>query len=315
MSIQITRGLNAVHELGIVHRDFKTANIMVDGQGVAKLVDFGIAKHVSADLTGPTAAGMIMGTPEYMSPEQIVGGPAGFHSDIYALGCVVYEVFTGHAPFRGATAAATVYMHMHDELPVSGEDAKRIPPPLVPVLKRALAKNALNRFESVAEFFHSLTAASAEGGYAGVHRGGLRLPAAAARPVDITPHDPETATIVRPGWLRHPAPRSWRWALAIVALAVVWLALLSRSPLPDALPLPATMPTPVPTPTPSPTPSLPASSSPPSGPRASALDLRPSPSPAPFDGVLTTNPFPPAPLLAPPPTASPSSPPSSPTAP
>ena len=73
VSIQVARGLNAVHELGIVHRDFKTANIMIDEAGVAKLVDFGIAKEVSADLTDPAAAGMIMCTPEYMSPEQVHG--------------------------------------------------------------------------------------------------------------------------------------------------------------------------------------------------------------------------------------------------
>ena len=101
VSIQVARGLNAVHELGIIHRDVKTANIMIDEAGVAKLVDFGIAKEVSADLTDPGAAGMIMCTPEYMSPEQVHGGPASFESDIYALGCVVYEVFTGHAPFAG----------------------------------------------------------------------------------------------------------------------------------------------------------------------------------------------------------------------
>src|SRR5688572_9810416 len=100
VAIQVARGLNAVHELEIVHRDVKTANIMIDEAGVAKLVDFGIAKEVSSDLTGPTAAGMIMCTPEYMSPEQVQGGPGSFHGDVYALGCVVYELFTGHAPFR-----------------------------------------------------------------------------------------------------------------------------------------------------------------------------------------------------------------------
>ena len=76
VSIQVARGLNAVHELGIVHRDVKTANIMIDETGVAKLVDFGIAKEVSSDLTDPSAAGMIMCTPEYMSPEQVHGRPA-----------------------------------------------------------------------------------------------------------------------------------------------------------------------------------------------------------------------------------------------
>ena len=302
VSIQITRGLNAVHELGIVHRDFKTANIMINREGVAKLVDFGIAKHVSADLTSPTAQGMIMGTPEYMSPEQIVGGPAGFHSDIYALGCVVYEVFTGHAPFRGGTAAATVYMHMHDEMPVEGEDAKRLPPPLVPVLRRALAKNALARYESVGEFFHALTAAAAEGGYAGVHRGGLRLPPPAPPAPGAADHGVDTATIIRPGWLHRPAPRSWGWVLGVVAIAVVWLALLSRSPLPDSLPLPIIMPSAEP----SAIAAVIATPAPEASPLVAPLDPGPSPSAPPFQGVLTPPP-PPRAAATPRSTASPGS--------
>jgi predicted Ser/Thr protein kinase len=211
LAIQVARGLNAVHELGIVHRDFKAANIMIDAQGVAKLVDFGIAKDLSSDVTGPTVAGLLMGTPEYMSPEQVRGAPVGFRSDIYALGCVVYEIFTGHAPFRGATPVATVFKHLHEELPVEGEDAALLPAAVVPVLRRALAKDPALRFESVADFAEALSKASAEGGFTVPPRGGLRLPAA-RRPPEAQGSD--TATIAP---LRRR--RVWTWALAAAALA------------------------------------------------------------------------------------------------
>ena len=88
-----------------------------------------------------------------------MGGPASFHSDVYALGCVVYELFTGHAPFRGATPVATLLMHLHDDLPLGGEDAEHIPPPLVPILKRALAKDPDERYASVSDFAEAITAA------------------------------------------------------------------------------------------------------------------------------------------------------------
>ena len=271
VSIQVARGLNAVHELGIVHRDFKAANIMIDAQGVAKLVDFGIARHVSSDLTSPTAAGMIMCTPEYMSPEQVAGGPAGFHSDIYALGCVVYEVFTGHAPFRGPTAAATVYMHVHDALPLDDEDARRIPPPLVPILERALAKDPRERYESVADFFHALSAAGAAGGYTSVPRGGLHPP-------------PGLATGgPAPGWLHRPAPRAWRLMLALVAVLVASLAVFSALRPTEPLPELAVMPSPEPSPILSPSPSLEAA-----GPREPEAIA--SPGPRPFRDVLTATP-------------------------
>ena len=238
VAIQIARGLNAVHELGIVHRDVKTANIMIDEAGVAKLVDFGIAKEVNTDLTGPTAAGMIMCTPEYMSPEQVHGGPGSFHGDIYALGCVVYELFTGHPPFRGATPVATFFMHLHDALPLA-EDAEHIPPPLVPILKRALAKDPKQRYASVSDFAQAMSAAASAGGFtAGFHRGGLRLPTPTPRAAREVGH---TATLAPP----RVRPPRWRWAgaatlIAMVAFLAVAVLVFLGTP-PSALPTPAAM--------------------------------------------------------------------------
>jgi serine/threonine-protein kinase len=156
--IQIARGLAAVHEHGIVHRDFKASNIMVDKKGVVKLMDFGIAKDIAADTTGVTGSGQVIGTPEYMSPEQASGGKVDLRADIYSLGCVVFEVFTGDAPFRGDTPLQTLYKHIHDLPPFAAERARAIPESLQPALAKALAKDPNDRFANVAELMDVLVA-------------------------------------------------------------------------------------------------------------------------------------------------------------
>src|SRR5438093_9523147 len=98
---QVAAGLSAAHEAGVVHRDLKPANIMVNRAGVAILMDFGLAR--SAEATAYTAAGAVLGTLEYMSPEQAKGETATSRSDIYTLGLIYYELFTGGRPFRGET--------------------------------------------------------------------------------------------------------------------------------------------------------------------------------------------------------------------
>ena len=103
VAVQVTEGLQAVHDAGIIHRDLKTPNIMSDAAGIARLMDFGVAKRVGEGAA--TVTGMIVGTPEYMSPEQAQGHKVDTRSDIYALGIVLYEIFTGHVPFRGETPA------------------------------------------------------------------------------------------------------------------------------------------------------------------------------------------------------------------
>ena len=103
--LQVAEGLSAIHEVGVVHRDLKTANLMRDRDGVVRVMDFGIAKQHGAAGGGATvtATGTLMGTPEYMSPEQLRGEEVDFRSDLYSLGIVVYELFSGALPFRGDT--------------------------------------------------------------------------------------------------------------------------------------------------------------------------------------------------------------------
>jgi predicted Ser/Thr protein kinase len=163
VAIQLAEGLQAIHDVGIIHRDLKTPNIMRDAKGVIRLMDFGIAKEGSEEGTGGslTATGQIMGTPEYMSPEQGRGERIDFRSDIYALGVVDYEMFTGQVPFRGDTPVATIFKHIQDPVPLEGGPASRIPGSAVPLLRKALAKDRSARFASAGEMAEALRQARA----------------------------------------------------------------------------------------------------------------------------------------------------------
>ncbi|HEY8234984.1 MAG TPA: serine/threonine-protein kinase, partial [Vicinamibacteria bacterium] len=160
VSIQTADGLQAIHDVGIIHRDLKTSNIMRDNAGRVRLMDFGIAKISGSDRStgggGLTSTGQIMGTPEYMSPEQCLGDKIDHRSDIYALGIAVYEVFSGTVPFRGDTPVATLFKHIQDPVPFEGPVAARIPLAAVPVLRKALAKNRAERYASAAEMAEAL---------------------------------------------------------------------------------------------------------------------------------------------------------------
>jgi serine/threonine-protein kinase len=157
-AIQAAEGLQAIHEVGLVHRDLKTSNIMVDKRGVIRLMDFGIAKTSGGDRTdgGLTTTGQIMGTPEYMSPEQCLGEKIDHRSDIYSLGIVIYEMFTGEVPFRGDTPVATLFKHIQDQIHYDGPVAAHIPLPAVKVLRRALARDRADRFDNAASMADAL---------------------------------------------------------------------------------------------------------------------------------------------------------------
>ncbi len=161
VAIQSADGLQAIHDVGIIHRDLKTSNIMKDPSGRVRLMDFGIAKIEGGDRStggggGLTTTGQIMGTPEYMSPEQCLGGKIDHRSDVYALGVVIYEIFTGTVPFRGDTPVATLFKHIQDRVPFEGPVAARIPLAAVPVLRKALAKNRADRFASASSLAEAL---------------------------------------------------------------------------------------------------------------------------------------------------------------
>jgi hypothetical protein len=163
ISIQTARGLHAIHEVGILHRDLKTPNIMRDPHGVVRLMDFGIAKEFGeAGAHSVTATGAVMGTPEYMSPEQCRGENLDARSDIYSLGVVVFEIFTGQVPFRGDSLMATLFKHIQEPPPFAGPLGARLPDAVVPVLAKALAKARDQRYATAAEMATALEQARAK---------------------------------------------------------------------------------------------------------------------------------------------------------
>jgi serine/threonine protein kinase len=163
VALQIAEGLEAIHDVGIIHRDLKTPNIMLDKRGRVRLMDFGIAKDTARlGQVGLTQAGVVMGTPEYMSPEQCRAQPLDLRSDIYSLGIVLYEVFTGDVPFQADTPMDTVLLQVQKPLPLDSAEARRIPKPMRAVLSRLLAKRAADRYASVNEAIDAIRKARAE---------------------------------------------------------------------------------------------------------------------------------------------------------
>lgn len=142
VAIQLCKGLQAIHDVGIIHRDLKTANIMKDNRGIVRLMDFGIAKLWGDDQPdGVTGAGAIIGTPEYMSPEQARSQKLDFGSDLYSLGVVVFELYTGRLPFHGDTPLDTLVKHVLEQPPLDD-----VPGYVAPVLRKCLAKYPAERY-------------------------------------------------------------------------------------------------------------------------------------------------------------------------
>ncbi len=143
--------LAAAHAAGIVHRDIKPANLMVLPDRQVKITDFGIAR--AADGLALTATGQVMGTPQYLSPEQAEGGTATFASDIYSLGVVAFECLAGYRPFAGDTPVTTALAHLREPVP---ELPAEVPSDLARVVRRAMSKSPGDRFGSAAEFAAAL---------------------------------------------------------------------------------------------------------------------------------------------------------------
>lgn len=200
---QAAEALDYAHQRGIVHRDVKPANIMVRRDGVAKIADFGIARMQSHSLT---QAGQILGTPNYMSPEQISGKPVDGRADQYSLAVMLYEVLTGEKPFV-ADSLPTLLFRVVSEAP---QPAPRLNPTLSPaiddVLQRALSKAPEDRYPSCTEFVRSLERAcqSAPGWTTLVRGGGLSQPTNAGFSHSSSPNYPSPYA---PGHSPHPEPK------------------------------------------------------------------------------------------------------------
>ncbi|MFC2168797.1 protein kinase [Acidobacteriota bacterium] len=151
---QILEGLDEAHRRGVVHRDLKPQNIMVDMDGNAKITDFGIARSTKTKgLTGP---GTIIGTPEYMSPEQVEGKPVDHRSDLYSLGIVLYELVTGKLPFEGDTPLSVAVKHKIEEPRAPQDINAQIPRDLNRVILKCMAKDKKERYQNAEELLSDL---------------------------------------------------------------------------------------------------------------------------------------------------------------
>jgi serine/threonine protein kinase len=159
------------HQHGIVHRDIKPANVIITNTGAVKVMDFGIARALHGAQSTMTQTGMVMGTPQYLSPEQALGKTVDHRSDLYATGCLLYELHALRPPFTGETPLSVVYQHVQDSPVPPSQVSDGVPPELDGLVMRALAKEPDDRFQTAEEMRglaqYGLAMLHDQGGYTG----------------------------------------------------------------------------------------------------------------------------------------------------
>ncbi len=204
LALSVLAGLEHAHEQRVIHRDVKPENVLLDMTGLAKLTDFGIAKLLESDMdNGTQLAGLSIGTPRYMSPEQVKGLPVDVRTDLYSVGVLLFELLTATTPFDGAHHMAVATQILHDPAPLPSSRASGVPPALDALVLKALAKRPEDRFQTADAFRNALHASLGSHGLQtdDAYVGGEPALALA---------QPDTAPILR--WLfaqakaNHPAP-------------------------------------------------------------------------------------------------------------
>ena len=143
MMVEVCRGLDFAHKMGVIHRDVKPANILVSADGSVKLLDFGIARFGESDMT---QTGMVLGTPSYISPELLQGAKVDRRADMWAVGVILYEVLSGRRPFEAKTIGSIIHKIIHEPLPAIDGRGLGLPESLVAVVSRALDRDPEQRF-------------------------------------------------------------------------------------------------------------------------------------------------------------------------
>ncbi|MFI2607940.1 protein kinase [Kitasatospora sp. NPDC018619] len=151
VTVGVLNALEASHDMGLVHRDIKPGNVMFDRKGNVKVMDFGIARALESGVTSMTQTGMVVGTPQYLSPEQALGKPVDARSDLYSVGVMLFEMVTGQLVFDGDSAFSIAYKHVQEEPPAPSTLNRAITPEVDAFVARALRKDPAHRFQSAAE--------------------------------------------------------------------------------------------------------------------------------------------------------------------
>jgi serine/threonine-protein kinase len=203
-AIEVARGLSVAHARNMVHRDIKPQNVLIDEEGRAKLTDFGISRQLEQD--GVTATGRVLGTTDYVAPEQAMGKEVDPRSDVYSLGVVLYEMLIGQVPFHADSQVGVAMKHVNEELPDVQRRRPEASAAVALVVERATAKNPAERYQTVAEMIDDLeTALEVEAARAGSTTG------EATSVLDAVPPPQRKLSSGR---------RRWSWA-AIAALLLI----------------------------------------------------------------------------------------------
>jgi serine/threonine-protein kinase len=237
ITADVCAALGAAHARGLVHRDVKPANIMLMPDGRVKLMDLGIARAAAGETLTQTAA--MLGTAQYLSPEQAQGQDVDYRSDLYSLGCCLYEMLTGTVPFRGATPVAIAYRHVREDPAPPRLLNPDVPPSLEAVCLKAMAKRPEDRYQTAAEFRADLvrartgqrtTAGPAAAGAATAAMATTVLPPLGGYPGAGDPSSAYGPPVTAGRAARHaaeaqPPVRRW-WLYVLVPLGVLALAVL-----------------------------------------------------------------------------------------
>jgi serine/threonine protein kinase len=202
-AIEIARGLTVAHARKMIHRDIKPQNVLIDAEGRAKLTDFGISRQLEQD--GMTATGRVLGTTDYVAPEQAMGQPVDQRSDVYSLGVVLYEMLVGQVPFHADSQVGVAMKHVNEELPDVQQRRPDISAATALVVERSTAKDAAKRYAGVGEMIDDLSTA---------------LEVEAARAGSTTGEATSVLDAVPPAKRKLSSRARWSWAAILLIVLI-----------------------------------------------------------------------------------------------